>query len=227
MENTNNQAVTKRIVQILITLLIEMAILFTAAGTLNFFWAWVLFGTNLLHIIANGIVLPKELIAERGTPKKDAKLWDKILSLITFLPLLGLFIIGGLDQRFSWTGGFSGWLHLVGMILMVIGSALFTWAMVSNRFFSTQVRIQEERNHTVVNAGPYQIVRHPGYIGFILQYLSIPLILGSLWSFIPSGTIAVLFIIRTALEDTTLRNELTGYREYADKVKFRLLPRIW
>jgi protein-S-isoprenylcysteine O-methyltransferase Ste14 len=172
-------------------------------------------------------MLPKELIAERGAQKKNVKPWDRILTSITILPLFGLFVINGLDQRFGWTGQFALWIHLTGAIGAMLGSLIFTWSMVSNRFFSTQVRIQEERNHTVATAGPYQIVRHPGYVGFILQYLSIPLILGGIWGLIPAGIMAILFIIRTALEDATLQKELAGYREYTAKVKFRLLPGIW
>ncbi|HEX3047434.1 MAG TPA: isoprenylcysteine carboxylmethyltransferase family protein [Bacillota bacterium] len=227
MNINQNQVVRKRMAQILITLLVEMAILFGAAGTLNWLWAWVFFGINLLYIIVNGLTLPKELIAERGAKKENVKQWDRILTGITIIPFFGVFLICGLDQRFGWTGPTPFWVHDSGIILLAIGCAIFTWSMISNRFFSTEVRIQAERNHTVATAGPYKIVRHPGYVGFILQYLSIPLMLGGLWGLIPAGIIAILFIIRTSREDATLQNELTGYREYACKVKFRILPGIW
>lgn len=110
---------------------------------------------------------------------------------------------------------------------MLAGHAVFSWAMISNQFFSTMVRIQDDRNHSVTSAGPYKIVRHPGYVGFIIQTISTPFILGSIWGIIPAGALCVLFFIRTAYEDTTLRKELNGYREYADKVRYRLIPGVW
>jgi protein-S-isoprenylcysteine O-methyltransferase Ste14 len=99
--------------------------------------------------------------------------------------------------------------------------------MAANAYFSMVVRIQEDRGHAVVTDGPYRFVRHPGYLGSILFALATPLVLGSLWAFVPCGLGAVLFIVRTALEDKTLQKELPGYREYAERVRYRLLPGIW
>lgn len=99
--------------------------------------------------------------------------------------------------------------------------------MFSNKFFSGTVRIQKERGHTVVTTGAYRFVRHPGYLGFIIFSIATPLLLDSLWALIPAGLTATVVIIRTALEDQTLLDELNGYKEYTSQVRYRLLPRVW
>ncbi|MFQ5875494.1 MAG: methyltransferase family protein, partial [Dehalococcoidia bacterium] len=99
--------------------------------------------------------------------------------------------------------------------------------MASNAFFSMTVRIQEDRGHTVATGGPYRYVRHPGYVGTILFQIATPLMLGSVWAFIPCGLAALLIVVRTALEDRTLHEELDGYKEYAQRVRYRLLPGLW
>jgi protein-S-isoprenylcysteine O-methyltransferase Ste14 len=110
---------------------------------------------------------------------------------------------------------------------LITGNAVFTWAMASNNFFSTVVRIQNDRNHAVATTGPYKIVRHPGYVGFILQTAATPLILGTIWGLIPAGIVCVLFVIRTAFEDTALQEELIGYHDYTKKTRYRLIPGVW
>jgi protein-S-isoprenylcysteine O-methyltransferase Ste14 len=110
---------------------------------------------------------------------------------------------------------------------MAAGYALSSWAMVSNKFFSGFVRIQKERGHTVAAGGPYQYVRHPAYSGWVLAYLTMPLVLGSWMALIPGGLTAIALVARTALEDKTLQAELEGYQEYARQVRYRLLPRMW
>jgi protein-S-isoprenylcysteine O-methyltransferase Ste14 len=99
--------------------------------------------------------------------------------------------------------------------------------MSVNRHFETTVRIQEDRGHEVVSTGPYGFMRHPGYLGGIVWMMSIPLILGSLYAFLPLTLYAILMILRTYLEDKTLHEELPGYPEYAERVRYRLIPRIW
>jgi len=99
--------------------------------------------------------------------------------------------------------------------------------MIANAYFSTAVRIQSDRGHTVCRTGPYRFVRHPGYVGFILQSLGTPFLLGSLWTLVPGITATVLMIIRTSLEDRTLQAELPGYRDFVQEVRYRLVPGIW
>ncbi|MEA3440444.1 MAG: isoprenylcysteine carboxylmethyltransferase family protein [Chloroflexota bacterium] len=136
-------------------------------------------------------------------------------------------VIAGLDERFGWSPDLGLVVHLVGLALLISGQGLFTWSMVSNPFFSTGVRIQMDRDHTVSTSGPYKYVRHPGYTGYITFTIGTSLLLGSFWALIPAGIIAVLLIIRTVLEDKTLLEELPGYQAYANRVSWRLLPGFW
>jgi len=157
----------------------------------------------------------------------NVKKWDKIISTLNTVPAIGIIIVSGMDSRFNWSQGLSIRFHIVGILLMIFGNVLFTWSMMCNKYFSTLVRIQVERNHTVSTGGPYSFVRHPGYVGFILFNFATPFMLGSLWALIPAGIVFILLVIRTELEDRTLKKELDGYNEYAKRVKYRLMPGIW
>ena len=138
-----------------------------------------------------------------------------------------MLVIAGLD------GGRFGWssmplpLAIAGLVTLVLAYAVIAWAMAANTFFSTTVRVQEDRGQRVVSSGPYRLVRHPGYVGMILMYVGTPVMLGSWWALIPGGLNGVAFIVRTALEDRTLQEELDGYKEYAGRVPYRLLPGVW
>ncbi|NIN68361.1 MAG: hypothetical protein GTO63_27370 [Anaerolineae bacterium] len=138
-----------------------------------------------------------------------------------------MLLIAGLDLRWGWSPPLPLALRLAGLVVVVLGSATASWAMLSNAYFSTGVRIQEERGHRVVSKGPYRYVRHPGYSGFSLSNLGLPLMLGSAWALIPGGLLSSAMIIRTVLEDRTLHEELEGYEAYARKVRYRLIPGIW
>ena len=118
-------------------------------------------------------------------------------------------------------------LQISALVIAALGYALGTWAMASNPFFSLVNRIQEDRGHAVASSGPYQVVRHPAYVGTAVFELATPILLGSLWALVPGGLIALLTIIRTALEDKMLCRGLPGYQEYASKVRYRLLPGVW
>jgi protein-S-isoprenylcysteine O-methyltransferase Ste14 len=219
--------VRKRMVQVVVQMALFAAILFGTAGTLRWIWVWVYLGAGLAVMAANALLLPRELIAERGSPRENVKSWDKVLGAIMAVPVLGILVVSGLDERFGWSPDLPLAVHLAGLAGMVLGQALFTWAMASNKFFSTQVRIQMDRSHTVASGGPYRWVRHPGYVGYIAFSVATPPILGSLWGLVPAGVLAVLMVVRTALEDRTLQEELEGYREYAQRVRYRLLPGVW
>jgi protein-S-isoprenylcysteine O-methyltransferase Ste14 len=119
------------------------------------------------------------------------------------------------------------WLWLCGLIMLILGNALSSWAMISNAFFAGTVSIQQDRGHTTVTGGPYHYVRHPAYSGWISSNLAIPLVLGSLWAFVPAVFVAIGFVVRTALEDRTLQAELDGYQAYTGQVRYRLAPGLW
>jgi len=170
------------------------------------------------------------LLAERQSREKlkDAKPWDRVLAPLTAVSIsLPLFIVAGLDHRHSWSPVFPTWLNILGLILVTVGYAFAVWALVENPYFASVVRIQRERGHVVCDTGPYRIIRHPGYAGNLLPLPGIALALGSLWTFIPAVVALVIVVIRTALEDQTLQEELPGYREYARQVHFRLVPGIY
>ena len=129
-------------------------------------------------------------------------------------------------SRFEWST-MSPIFWPAGLILFVVGAMLFSRSMGVNPFFEKTVRIQSDRGHRVIDTGPYSVVRHPGYLGFFGWCLSAPLLLGSWWAFVPAGLTLVGLIIRTALEDRTLRKELEGYEAYSTRVRYRLLPGVW
>lgn len=136
-------------------------------------------------------------------------------------------MLAGLDERFGWAGAIRIEVQIGALILLGLSYPLFTWAMVSNKFFATTVRIQKERGHTVQTGGPYRFVRHPGYFSLLFTYVTMPLALGSLWACLPAALLIVNLFVRTALEDRTLQNELEGYKEYAARVRYRLIPGVW
>ena len=102
-----------------------------------------------------------------------------------------------------------------------------TWAESVNKFFEPTVRIQTDRGHKVIDTGPYALVRHPGYVAACLLFMGMPLALGSLWALIPAVLSCLLLVVRTILEDRTLREELSGYEEYTQRVRYRLIPGVW
>ena len=120
----------------------------------------------------------------------------------------------------------AGW-RVVGLITFFTGIGTFVYAMSVNRFFSSVVRIQDERGHCVVDSGPYARVRHPGYVGMLLLAATMPLALGSWWAFVPGIVLVVFAFRRVLIEDRFLAANLPGYREYAARVRYRLLPGIW
>jgi protein-S-isoprenylcysteine O-methyltransferase Ste14 len=171
-----------------------------------------------------------DIIQERAgfTDSQGIKPWDKkIVPLLAFIVPLLIYTIFGLDRRFGWSMPVPVLVRVVGLFVFLSGFFLSTWAMVENRFFSSVVRIQTERGHTVCDTGPYRWVRHPGYLGGLIGWVGIPIFLGSLWGYFPVLIEMALYVIRTRLEDQTLQAELPGYKEYTQHTRYRLLPGIW
>jgi len=223
--------IARRAVQVFILVAVQAATLFLSSGRLDWVWAWVFIGLYLAGIGVNSVLMlcyNPETIAERARAGEDMKGWDKIVGgLFGVVYLVLMFLVAGLDVRWGWTGQISLATHVAGAVAFVLGFALLIWGMVSNAYFASVVRIQKDRGHAVCNTGPYRFVRHPGYVGAIVQSFAVPLILGSLWALIPGGLAALLLVVRTALEDRTLCEELAGYVEYAQQTRYRLLPGIW
>jgi len=218
-----------RIATVLGMLVVFGVILFAFAGRLDWPEAWVFLALYLAGILANGLWSLRhnpEVINERGRIGANAKSWDKVIGVFYTLFLLGTFVVAGLDARFTWSDA-PLWVKILGGIGFALSLALTFWVMATNTFLSTFVRIQDERGHTTVTSGPYRFVRHPMYAGILLMSWGMPLLLGSWWALIPGVLNIVLFFIRTSLEDKTLQEELPGYKEYVEKVRYRLVPGIW
>ncbi len=209
---------------------IFILVLFLPAGHMDWFAGWLYLVILTLNVAFNYIYLSRvnpDLIAHRMRFGEGTETWDKIW-LIVFAPVFTVvYVVAALDAaRFGWSE-MSVWLWPVGLALFVSGTALMTWAMAVNPFFEKTVRIQTERDHRVIDTGPYRFVRHPGYVGLFGWLASAPLMLGSWWAFLPAALSAAAVVGRTALEDRTLRDGLPGYREYASRVRYRLIPKLW
>lgn len=169
------------------------------------------------------------IMAERFNFKaQDVKSWDKVFAPLMALSLsFPLVIVAGLDHHFTWSPRFPIWMNLIGFVLTTFGYAFVTWALVENRFFISLVRIQNDRDHEVCTSGPYRIVRHPGYAGNVLALPGIVLALGSVWTLIPVVMAIIIAVIRTELEDRSLQEELKGYKDYVQRVRYKLIPGIY
>jgi len=217
----------KTLVPVCFSLTITAACLFGSAGRLDWPNAWVLLGLSLAAGLAFTVVRDPDLAAERRNVKAG-KRWDKVLITITvLLGPMAVWITAGLDDRFHWSNGMSFLVVTAGVSAALLAAALTAWAMRSNRFFSSVVRIQKDRGHIVVDGGPYRFIRHPGYAGMSVFALVTPLILGSYWALAPAVATVSVIVVRTVLEDLTLQHDLDGYPDYARRVRFRLLPAIW
>jgi protein-S-isoprenylcysteine O-methyltransferase Ste14 len=229
-KNNLTKGILARATQIMVMFLIMALELFLGAGTLGWVWAWVFLGIGLISVSINAYFMMRtspETIAERGKPK-EVKTWDKWIGGGLMIGQYFLVpIICALDFRFGWTGEIALAWHLLGAVGYALSLGLTGWAMISNAYFSTAVRIQADRGQQVCSSGPYLYVRHPGYVGFFFQALSVPLLLGSFWALLFAIPIAALMVIRTTLEDRMLQEELPGYKEYTQEVKYRLLPGVW
>lgn len=214
-------------------LFVNPFILFVSAGTMNWAVAWAYFGVTTALMVGSRLIARRinpDMLRERARSHtaENVKSWDRVLVRISAqLGPMAALIVAGLDFRNSWTDSIPLWTQIVALILATLGFLYGSWAMIENRFFSAVVRIQKDRGHTVCDTGPYRMLRHPGYAGGILWYLMTPLILNSTWAFIPIAIAVVATIIRTALEDRTLQEELSGYKEYTQNTRFRLFPGIW
>jgi protein-S-isoprenylcysteine O-methyltransferase Ste14 len=220
--------VVKSLIKVSLSTLIMAVILFVAAGRLNWTMAWVYVALLTVNTVVISFLMDPELIVERSGFQEGMKRWDIVLViLMARVGPLSMLVVAGLDARFGWSASLSLAIRMAGLALAALGLIVTDWALLVNKFFSAVVRIQADRNHTVITDGPYRFVRHPGYLGAMLHYVGMPLMLGSLWTLIPTMLTIGVTVARTALEDKTLREELDGYREYTEQTRYRLLPGVW
>jgi protein-S-isoprenylcysteine O-methyltransferase Ste14 len=218
-----------RLIQVFGSVLLMGLVLFLSAGRLDWPAAWIFLGTYVLVILTLGVWAIRknpEVVNERGK-MENMKSWDKTLMTIYTVMIFVVFAVAGLDAgRFGWSVMPIA-LQVVGFVALILAMAVTYWAMATNPFLSTIVRIQDDRGHYVITTGPYRYVRHPMYAMMFFMYPGIALELGSWRALIPATVIVIVFVIRTALEDQTLQAELPGYAEYAQRTRYRLVPGVW
>jgi protein-S-isoprenylcysteine O-methyltransferase Ste14 len=204
--------------------------LFWTAGRIDWWPAWGSLFVMIAWMVATAVIIFRYnpgLLAERMGTRKGSQSLDALIVSVMGLTTLARYIVAGLDERNGWSGEFSPAVQWTGFALCLAGYALFTWATASNAFFSQVVRLQTEREHRVVNTGPYHFVRHPAYLGASVYELAVAFLYGSWWALLVGVLDVVLLVIRTRLEDNLLQKELAGYSAYAMQVRYRLLPGIW
>jgi protein-S-isoprenylcysteine O-methyltransferase Ste14 len=230
---TNADIPWQAVIRLALIVPIMLAVLVVSAGRWDWWEAWAYTGTGLLVLLGSRWFMLRKfpdlaLERSRAQEMEGVKEWDRFLMPFTALigPLIG-WVVAGLDQRFGWTPDLPDGFQIAGLVVIQLGSLLGTWAMVTNRFFSSHVRIQTDRGHVVVADGPYRFVRHPGYAGGLISWVATPIFFSSYWIVIPMILVMVASLVRTAREDQTLLEELPGYKEYAQEVRYRVLPGIW
>lgn len=210
--------------------LLAAAVFFLSSGRFLVFRGLFYFAVVILGAVLNNCVLAKrnpEALAARADAGANTEIWDRLLIFwYLFTTVFIVNVVSGLDVRF-------GWSHLphsfivAGFLLYMGALSLSTWAMAVNKYFEGTVRIQHDRDHTVIKEGPYRYVRHPGNVAMLLAAYAQPLIVGSSYAFLPALLVVVLVVLRTKAEDRLLHRELPGYGDYAAQVRYRLIPRVW
>ncbi|MDR0644106.1 MAG: isoprenylcysteine carboxylmethyltransferase family protein [Treponema sp.] len=220
----------KYMVVVMMQRILGLACFLLAAGTLLDVRGWIYFSMYfIVSIITLAVMFNNhaETLSERGKKHENTKSWDKIfLGIYVPSAFYIIYIVAGLGVRFQWPVLSTTFMY-VGATLYIVSTILGVWAIMENKHFEPTSRIQDDRNQTVITTGPYRLVRHPGYSSIITWAISVPMIFGSLFTGVVSVIIIVTVAIRTYFEDTMLKKELCGYLEYANKVKYRLIPFIW
>ena len=203
--------------------------LFGAAGSLSWPMAWAVLGIYSLFKAAAFALLDPELLRERAAPGPGVDYGDVVLATLGVLALYpATFVVAGLDAvRFGPALPMAQSVQAAALLVYALGYGFAHWAAYSNPFFATFVRIQEDRDHSVISSGPYALIRHPGYAGALLAHLALPFALESIWALLPTAVATFFFVARTSREERTLGDHLVGYREYQARVRWRLLPGVW
>ena len=222
----------KFIIRTTIWLLFLGFLLFGAAGTLRWPGAWVYLVFVAVISFGGGFWLARHdpaLLNERlgSLIQREQKGWDKVFMVVMLALWPGWLVLMGLDAgRYHWSD-VPLYAQFIGFVLLCLGCYLVWLTFRANSYAAPVVKIQKERGHRVVTTGPYAYVRHPMYAGGLLFVVGAPLLLGSWWGLAAAAGIFVLLGVRAELEERTLKAELEGYPEYAKRVRYRLLPRIW
>jgi len=224
------RAIARVAIRIVAFLALLAGLLFLPAGRWDWPEAWTFlaaYGSFLVMYAIWGLWKDPDQLKERSRVAPNVKAWDKVILTAYTICLVLTFVIAGLDAgRFHWSSVGPSTRALAWAGQALAGGVIF-WALATNTFLSRMARIQDDRGHVVITAGPYRYARHPMYLGIIVLFVCVPLALGSLWALLPGVGIGLLFVIRTAREDGMLRAELAGYEAYSQRVRYRLCPGIW
>ena len=201
------------------------AVLFLSVGRWNLLRVWVYLGVYGALAVSGQLTVSRELVKERfRLARQHTSLFVVAVKLVFWAHV----IVAGLDiGRYRWSDSVPVPLGIVGMCGVASGGVLLVWSMAVNRFFVQYVRVQPERGHHVVAAGPYRYLRHPGYLGLICGTFCSGLALGSWLSVVPAVVFVALLVGRTAGEDRFLHEKLDGYAAFAAGVRHRLVPGLW
>jgi len=232
MKNQKSSNIIRIVFMLLLVLGVIPLLPMLISGKWDWWQAWVMAGIFVLGFLVSRAIAARktpDILKERANynQQENTQPWDKWLSPAVAFGSVFILLVAGLDAKYEWSAGFPMAVQMIGLALVLLGYLLGTYAFVTNAFFSGTVRIQDDRGHKVVSDGPYAWVRHPGYLGSLITNLGIPLLLDSAWAYIPAIIFNILFIVRTLLEDQFLQQNLAGYREFAQKVRYRLFPGIW
>jgi len=229
--HSKRRALLRGLLSFAVFLLVMTGSMFLAAGKIDWTPGWVFLGVYLLTAVVIvtylGRTNPEILAARSEFHWRDQTAAHKVVFVLLIAFFMLMFPVAGLDNgRFHFSDVPLG-LTIAGYVLVTIGNAGSTWVLRVNKFAEPSVSIQTDRSHKVIDTGPYAIVRHPLYAFSFFVCLGMPLALCSYWAFIPAGLGYLTIIVRTAMEDRLLHNELAGYRDYAARVRYRLIPGVW
>jgi protein-S-isoprenylcysteine O-methyltransferase Ste14 len=212
--------------RVILAVALMAAVVFGCAGRWDLPFAWAYVAVQGGAMGAAATLLDRDLLRERLRPGPGGI--DRGLRFVVMPFFTTHLVVAGLDiGRYQWSGRMAIGIQIAAVVGLAASVTLSVWAASVNRFFSPVVRIQAERGHSVVTSGPYQWIRHPGYAATLGSTLCSGLVLGSWWSMLPLAPLPLLILRRTIIEDWYLRERLEGYADYAERVRYRLIPGVW
>jgi protein-S-isoprenylcysteine O-methyltransferase Ste14 len=224
------KGILPRIMTGILGLVVFSGVLFGIAGRVTWWQGWAFLLTFIVYVSILVWRLSKlnpDLLRECNRPADKAEAWDRAVMGVYSVVLVALLIVTSLDGgRYLWSAIPLG-VQMIGWVLLVVAGMMVWHVMMTNAYLSSWARIQDDRRQVVVQDGLYRRIRHPMYLGIMVSFLAIPLLLNSWYAMVPSLVIVGLFVYRTYREDQMLVENLAGYAEYIEKVRYRLLPGIW
>ena len=205
-------------------------LIFLPAGSIGWRPGWVFLAVMLLGFGVSALVLARVnpmIFRARSRFQPGTKGWDKALLAVILPAMVAILPVAALEAgRHQWSQ-VPPWVVVLGHVALLAGIAMTAWAQAVNPFFEPGVRIQSERHQRVIDGGPYRFIRHPGYAAALALFLGMALALGSLWALVPATLASAFLVLRTSWEDRLLRTELSGYADYARRVRWPLIPGLW